>query len=424
MDCKTKTMKIITLLLCLVISISSFAQNTKYFRHLRYNHISPFIEITGVHAIDSTTASKTSHYIFKFDTIGRIAEIINNHYHTEKVHPLASLGTYKVIFTYKENKEIRTFYDPNNRRITNDRNVYKEIYLTDNNNVKKQLNFYDLNDKPIESNWKIAEYKWQQTEKYIVEKRYNLQKELVNLSPYFEFGITGIIIDTNGVPQGHYNLNEKLEIIDNYYGTASYQDTYDNSGNHIKYTYHNKNNELVMNQWNYAIGEKIYDNLGNNVQLNLYDTKNKIVDARYIYSNVSITESPIATKKDSVEIKKISLGYLEALQQLKPELMDKVLNDNLNKITIGYDRNEMKQIGRATTKAQMIEFAKTWNKTGTRFPFNPENKIKILDIYNRIATIKLISDNWIEYLQLIKLDGNWEIMNLIWQYRDIKMYKE
>ena len=84
----------------------------------------------------------------------------------------------------------------------------------------------------------------------------------------------------------------------------------------------------------------------------------------------------------------------------------------------------MKQIGRATTKAQMIEFAKTWNKTGTRFPFNPENKIKILDIYNRIATIKLISDNWIEYLQLIKLDGNWEIMNLIWQYRDIKMYKE
>lgn len=424
MDCKTKTMKIITLLLCLVISISSFAQNTKYFRHLRYNHISPFIEITGVHPIDSTTASKTSHYIFKFDTLGRIAEIINNHYHTEKVHPLASLGTYKVIFTYKENKEIRTFYDPNNRRITNDRNVYKEIYLTDNNNVKKQLNFYDLNDKPIESNWKIAEYKWQQTEKYIVEKRYNLQKELVNLSPYFEFGITGIIIDTNGVPQGHYNLNEKLEIIDNYYGTASYQDTYDNLGNHIKYTYHNKNNELVMNQWNYAIGEKIYDNLGNNVQLNLYDTKNKIVDARYIYSNVSITESPIATKKDSVEIKKISLGYLEALQQLKPELMDKVLNDNLNKITIGYDRNEMKQIGRATTKAQMIEFAKTWNKTGTRFPFNPENKIKILDIYNRIATIKLISDNWIEYLQLIKLDGNWEIMNLIWQYRDIKMYKE
>ena len=62
--------------------------------------------------------------------------------------------------------------------------------------------------------------------------------------------------------------------------------------------------------------------------------------------------------------------------------------------------------------------------TGTRFPFNPENKIKILDIYNRIATINLISDNWIEYLQLIKLDGNWEIMNLIWQYRDIKMYKE
>ena len=424
MEYKTKTMKLVTLLLCLGISISSFAQNTKYYRQLRYNHVSPFIEIRGVHPIDSTTASKTSHYIFKYDTFSRISEIINNHYHTEKVHPLASLGTYKVVFTYIENKEIRTFYDPNDKRITNDRDVYKEIYLMDNNNVKKQLNFYDLNDKPIESNWEIAEYKWQQTEKYIVEKRYNLQKELVNLSPYFKFGITGIIIDTNGIPKGHYNLNEKLEVINNHYGTASYQDTYDASGNHIKYTYHNKNNELVMNQWNYAIGEKIYDKLGNNIQLNLYDTKNKILDIQHRYSNVSIKESPIATKKDSLDIKKISLGYLEALQQLKPELMDQVLNDSLNKITIGYDRKEMKEIGRATTKAQMIEFAKNWNKTGTRFPFNPENQIKILDIYNRIATIKLISDNWVEYLQLIKLDGNWEIMNLIWQYRDVKMYKE
>lgn len=419
-----KTMKILTLLVCLGFSLSSFAQNTKYYRQLRYNHVSPFIEIAGIHPIDSVSASKTSHYIFKYDTSNRISEIVNNHYHTEKTHPLASLGAYKVLFTYKDGKEIRTFYNPNNKRITNERGVYKEIYLVGKNNVKKQLNFFDLDDKPIESNWKIAEYKWTETETYILEKRYNLKKELVNLSPYFEFGITGIIIDKNGIPKGHYNLNEKLEVVDNYFGTASYQDTYDNLGNHIKYTYHNSNDELIMNQWNYAIGEKIYDEQGNNIQLNLYDTKNKIIDTRHIYSNASIKLSPIATQKDSLEIKKKSLGYLEALQQLQPELMNNVLNDSLNKITIGYDRGEMKQFGRATTKKQMIEFAKDWNKTGTKFPFNPNNQIKILDIYNRIATVKLISDNWVEYLQLIKLDSNWQIMNLIWQYKDVKMYGE
>ena len=80
MEYKTKTMKLVTLLLCLGISISSFAQNTKYYRQLRYNHVSPFIEIRGVHPIDSTTASKTSHYIFKYDTLGRISVIVINHY--------------------------------------------------------------------------------------------------------------------------------------------------------------------------------------------------------------------------------------------------------------------------------------------------------------------------------------------------------
>lgn len=88
-----------------------------------------------------------------------------------------------------------------------------------------QLNFYDLDNKPMESNWKITEYQWKKSEKYTIEKRCNLKKELVDLSPYFEFATTGILLDKNGTPKGHYNLNEKLEVTENDFGVASYQDT-------------------------------------------------------------------------------------------------------------------------------------------------------------------------------------------------------
>ena len=179
-----------------------------------------------------------------------------------------------------------------------------------------------------------------------------------------------------------------------------------------------------MNQWNFAVGKKEYDSIGNLIKLTLFDNKQNIIVSREIYSNVSIKISPPASIKDSLEIKKQSLGYLVALQQLNPKLMDAVMNDSLNKITIGYDRKEMKQYGRATTKKQMIEFAKSWNKSGTKFPLNPTNTIEILDIYDRIATVKITSDNWVEYLQLIKLDNKWEIMNIIWQYKDIGIYKD
>ena len=179
-----------------------------------------------------------------------------------------------------------------------------------------------------------------------------------------------------------------------------------------------------MNQWNFAIGKKKYDKLGNFIELTLLDNKNNIINTRKIYSNASIKTSPPASDEDKVEIRKQSLGYLVALQKLKPKLMNTVMNDSLNKTTIGYDRKEMKQYGRTTSKKQMIEFANDWNKSGAKFPLNPTNTIKILDIYNHIATVKIVSDNWVEYLQLMKLNDTWEIMNIIWQYKDVERYKD
>ena len=50
----------------------------------------------------------------------------------------------------------------------------------------------------------------------------------------------------------------------------------------------------------------------------------------------------------------------------------------------------------------MMAFANSWNKSNTKFPVPANNNVTILDIYNRIATVKLVSDNWVEYLHLMK----------------------
>ena len=418
-------MKIIKLLFFLSITASIFAQdssNTKYYRQLRYNHVSPYIRIVGTHEVDKKTAQSTSHYVFTYDTHNRLIEVLNNHYHTEKKHPLASLGVYRLEIVYENRQETRKFYDQNGKRITNDRNVYKEVFSIDTNRFKYKLNFYDLNDKPMESNWKIAEYRWKKSKNLIIEKRFNLKNKPVNLSPYFEFGITGILLNKHGASKAHYNLNDKLEITNSSVGIASYQDTYDKDGNHVLYTYHDASNKLAINQWGFAIGRKIYDKNGNNIKLELLDTARKVTRSRPIYSNSTIALSKKPSQKDIDEIEKQSLGYLVALQQLKPELMKDVLNDSLNKVTIGFDRNKRMEIARETTKRQMIAFATSWNKANNQFPPKPNNQVKILDIYNRIATVKLTSDVWVEYLHLIKLNGKWKIMNLIWQYKDITRY--
>ncbi len=416
-----KFLKII-LLLCIATSLNAQNSSTEFFRHLRYNHVSPYINLAGTYPIDAKTAETTSHYIFKYDAAHRIIEIINNHYHTERQHPLASLGVYKVEITYSEDTETRIFFDKNEKRITNDRAVYKEVYTFNKKGLKTKLQFFDVENKPMESNWDITEYHWSKRKKLIIEKRYNLKKEPVSLSPYFQFGATGILLDKKGIPKAQYNLDENLKVIVNDKGIASYQDVYDAEGNHVVYSYHDANDNLVTNQWGFAYGEKKYDDIGNYIGLDQFDVEKKRIRGRDIPNNSKIEIAVAASKKDSTEIKILSLGYLVALQELKPSLMNEVMNDSLNKITIGWNRTTKKEYARATTKAQMIDFATTWNKSNTKFPFNPSNNLTILDIYNRIATVKLVSDNWVEYLHLIKQDGTWSIVNLIWQYKDINRY--
>ena len=418
-------MKYLQIVILLVITYTGYTQNnnsTQYFRHLRYNHVSPFIDLAGTYPIDKDIAKATSHYIFKYDKSGRIIEIINNHYHTERQHPLASLGVYKVSIEYQEGQEIRVFYDKNGKRITNDREVYKEVYSYNKNGFKSKLQFYDKENNPMESNWGISEYQWSKHKKLIIEKRFNLKMEDVALSPYFQFGTTGILLDKNGIPKAQYNLDDNLKVIANDKGTASYKDVYDVNGNHVTYSYHDANDDLVTNQWGFAYGEKKYDSIGNYIRLDQFDVNKKRIRSRDIPTNSKIEIAAIASKNDSLEIKRLSLGYLEALQELKPKLMDEVMNDSLNKVTIGWDRTTKKEYARATTRSQMMEFARNWNKSNTKFPFNPSNKVTILDIYNRIATVKLVSDNWVEYLHLIKQDGTWSIINLIWQHKDVNRY--
>ena len=98
------------------------------------------------------------------------------------------------------------------------------------------------------------------------------------------------------------------------------------------------------------------------------------------------------------------------------------MNDSLNKVTVGFNRALRKEVVTAISRDRMIENAKNWNKSNTKFPPNPNNQVKILDVYHRIATVKLFSDNWIEYLHLIKLDGKWSIINLLWQHKNVTRY--
>lgn len=399
-----------------------FAQEQRYFRQIAYNHVSPHVSLKGIHEISKEEANGESYYLFSYDQENRLTQIINYHYSTERRHPLTTIGAYRTEISYSGNKETWIYFDKNGTRIANDRRVFKEEFKYDKKRFKTQLNFYNLDDEPMQSMWNITSYAWSKKGKLVIEKRYDLEGKEVNVSPYFNFGTTGIEYTKEGYPKAHHNLNSDLKIENNSDGLASYKDEYDTDGNHIKWAYHDQNGKLIKNSWGYAFGIKEYDKKGNFLGSKTYDENDSLLQDRPWMSNenIKIAESP--TKEDSLEIIQMSVGYLEALQDLDSVKMKRVMHPQLAKRTIGFDRKEQKENIRETSYNQMVQFSKSWNRSGNRFPYNPSNKAIILDIYDRIATVKLVSDNWVEYLHLIKENGEWSIINLLWSHKNVDAY--
>jgi len=128
------------------------------------------------------------------------------------------------------------------------------------------------------------------------------------------------------------------------------------------------------------------------------------------------------SKEDSKAITQAALNYIESQHQVAPEKMAKALHKKLAKRTF-WQSSQGKDYVMETSYDTMIKVAASYNKGGNKFPKSPIKTVKILDADERVASVKLTADDWIDYMHLIKSeDGQWKIINVLWRYHDIKKH--
>ncbi len=128
------------------------------------------------------------------------------------------------------------------------------------------------------------------------------------------------------------------------------------------------------------------------------------------------------TKQDSIEIKKIALDYIESQHNPDPNRMANALPPRMVKRTFWKDKGTGKDYIRETTTESMILLAESYNKNHDKFPSNPKKEVIMLDISERTASVKLIADEWIDYMHIVKINNYWKIVNILWQYKDTKQH--
>lgn len=127
--------------------------------------------------------------------------------------------------------------------------------------------------------------------------------------------------------------------------------------------------------------------------------------------------------EDILAIKQAARDYIESQHQAKPKLMARGLHKDLKKRTYWKTGQQPERV-LETSYETMLNVAENYNKNKDKFPDNPRVDITILDIDQRVASVKLVADDWIDYMHLYKNDqGKWKIINVLWQYHDIKKHQ-
>ncbi|OPC59524.1 hypothetical protein DSC47_14180 [Elizabethkingia miricola] len=126
------------------------------------------------------------------------------------------------------------------------------------------------------------------------------------------------------------------------------------------------------------------------------------------------------TKQDTLAIKQAALDYIESQHSPNPARMERALHPRMVKRTFWKDKATGKDYVRETNTESMVLLAESYNKNGDKFPASPRKDIKLLDVSDRTASVKLFTDEWIDYMHLVKLNGTWKIINVLWQYNDSK----
>lgn len=124
------------------------------------------------------------------------------------------------------------------------------------------------------------------------------------------------------------------------------------------------------------------------------------------------------TMKDSLEIATVALDYIESQHNVKPEQFEWAAHPRMVKRTFWRNKKSGKEYLRETFTDAMILLAETYNQDKDKFPVNPKKEVIILDIFDKIASVKLIADDWVDYMHIVKLNDKWQLVNVLWQFND------
>lgn len=121
------------------------------------------------------------------------------------------------------------------------------------------------------------------------------------------------------------------------------------------------------------------------------------------------------TAADSAGVRAAVMDYVEGIYRVDTARIVRSVRPEMAKRGYYIPRNQTAYTNSPMTYAQLINVAKTFNAKGQLNAETAVKQVTILDILDQTASAKLVADWGIDYMHLAKYDGQWMIVNVLWQ---------
>jgi hypothetical protein len=124
-----------------------------------------------------------------------------------------------------------------------------------------------------------------------------------------------------------------------------------------------------------------------------------------------------AASSDAEQIRAVALDYIEGWYAKDPVRMERALHPAMLKRRVVVDPKTK------TTSLDEGGTARLVQATTPR-PGHPaaslttqRRDVRVLDVFGNVATVRIDADEWVDYLHLIRWNGEWKIIHVLWELK-------
>jgi len=116
---------------------------------------------------------------------------------------------------------------------------------------------------------------------------------------------------------------------------------------------------------------------------------------------------------DSASIRATALDYIEGWYTNNAARMERALHPKLAKRMVWAD---------SAGRSHLVDLTALELIQGTREhpPVPPSERrkdVQILSVFGQAAVVRIDAEEWVDYLQEVKWNGSWKIINVVWENR-------